>query len=167
MGLFNLCVIENVGKFIYNFISRQRLFKPAYEAVRVAFIVEHLSTTYWTISDKHLMPMVSSFGEMIAMSDKNQIESKQRSIMFEAQNVTDEISELIKSNHDQFSEKVKARQKSLDVAFEKYVPKLPQGEVKRIQEFAHKAVANDEEKDTEKPDEEDNEELKNNEIFSY
>ncbi len=122
-------VIENVLKFIFNFISRQRLFNPAYEAVKVAYIVEHLSTTYWTISDKHLMPMVNSFGEMIAMSNKQEIEAKQRSIKSDADKITKEIKYFIELNHAQFAKKVKTRQKSLDMAFDKYVPKLPHEEV--------------------------------------
>ena len=128
------------------FFCRQRLFKPAYEAVKVAFIVEHLSTTYWMISDKHLMPMVSSFGEMISMSDKKEIETKQRKIEIQAKKATEEISDFIKSNHDQFAADVKKRQKSLDSAFDKYVPKiLPAEEVKKIQEFAREAIQNEEE----------------------
>ena len=129
-----------------NYFCRQRLFKPAYEAVKVAFIVEHLSTTYWMISDKHLMPMVSSFGEMISLSDKKEIEAKQRSIEFQAKKATDEISEFIKTNHDQFAANVRKRQLSLDSSFEKYVPKiLPQEEVQKIQEFAREAIQNEEE----------------------
>ena len=70
------------------------------------------------------MPMVSSFGEMISMSDKSEIEARQRSIESQAQITTEEISEFIKSNHDQFAADVKKRQLSLDSAYEKYIPKI-------------------------------------------
>ena len=90
--------------------------------------------------------MVSSFGEMISMSDKNKIEAKQRSIEDQAKKATEDISDFIKSNHDQFAADVKKRQKSLDSAFDKYVPKILQAEeVKKIQEFAREAIQNEEE----------------------
>ena len=89
--------------------------------------------------------MVSSFGEMISMSDKSEIEAKQHSIERQAQITTEEISEFIKSNHDQFAADVKKRQLSLDSAYEKYIPKIDsQEEVKKIQKFARDAIQNKE-----------------------
>ena len=79
------------------------------------------------------------------MSDKSEIEAKQHSIESQAQITTEEISEFIKSNHDQFAADVKKRQLSLDSAYEKYIPKIAsQEEVKKIQKFARDAIQNKE-----------------------
>jgi hypothetical protein len=121
-------------------LMKQRLFTPAYEATKVAHIVEHLSTTYWTISDQHLMPMVSSFGEMIAMSNKQEIEAAQRKIEWDAKKAGDEIESFIKKGHEEFVATVKERQAQLDSTFKKFAPELPEEEKKRIQDFAKKAV---------------------------
>ena len=91
--------------------------------------------------------MVSSFGEMISMSDKSEIEAKQRSIEGQAQITTEEISKFIRSSHDQFAADVKKRQLSLDSAYEKYIPKIVPEEEKKIQKFAQDAIHN--EKDSE------------------
>ncbi len=121
-------------------LMKQRLFTPAYEATKVAHIVEHMSTTYWTISDRHLMPMVGSFGEMIAMSNKREIEAAQRKIEWDAKKAGDEIESFIKKGHEEFSARVKERQTQLEFTFQKFAPELPEEEKKRIQDFAKKAV---------------------------
>jgi hypothetical protein len=120
-------------------LMKQRLFTPAYEATKVAHIVEHLCTTYWTISDQHLMPMVSSFGEMIAMS-KQEIEAAQKKIEWDATEATEKIEDFIKKGHEEFSARVKERQTQLESTFNKFAPELPEEEKKRIQDFAKKAV---------------------------
>lgn len=121
-------------------LMRQRLFAPAFEASKVAFIVEHLSNTYWMISDRHLMPIVTSFGEMIAMSNDNEIEAKQRQIEMQSRDTVEQIQELILQGHEQFSNSICERQKQLDASLQKHVPSLPEAEKKKIEELAHMAV---------------------------
>jgi len=122
---------------------KQSLFTPAYEATKVAFIVEHMSTTYCTISDEHLMPKVSSFGEMIAIRHGQEIEAAQRKIERDAKKATNEIEEFIKKGHEEFVARVKERITQLESTFRKFglvCPELPEEEKKRIQDFAKKAV---------------------------
>ena len=128
-------------------LMRQRLFTPAYEATKIAYIVDHLSTTYWKISQQHLMPIVSSFGEMIAMSDKKEIEAKQRAIQLKASEAAEQIEAFIEQGHRDFEARVQERQRQLEITFKKFVPQLPEEEVKKIQEFVQKAKHDDDDDD--------------------
>ena len=130
-------------------LMRQRLFTPAYEATKIAYVVDHLSSTYWKISQQHLMPIVSSFGEMIALSDKNEIEAKQRAIEQKATEAAEQIQAFIDHGHREFSIQIEERQRQLETTFQKFVPKLPENEVKKIQEFVQNAQNDEEDSDSE------------------
>ncbi len=119
---------------------KQRLFRAAYEATMVADILKHLSTTYWTISDRHMMQMVSSFGEMIAMSHKQKIEAAQKQIQWEAKKATEKVEDIIKKGREELVAKFEERHTELESIFKKFGTERPEEKKKRIQDFAKKAV---------------------------
>ena len=93
------------------------------------------------------MPIVSSFGEMIAMSDKKEIEAKQRAIQLKASEAAEQIEAFIEQGHRDFEARVQERQRQLEITFKKFVPQLPEEEVKKIQEFVQKAKHDDDDDD--------------------
>ena len=81
------------------------------------------------------MPLVSSFGELIALDmkrDKLKIENKQDLLQMKALEIQDAIKDTIEEGHQNFKEKIAKRQARLDKVFKDNLPALKPDEQKKI-----------------------------------
>ena len=107
--------------------SRNRLYQTAFEASKVSYVVHQISSSYEKISQNHLMPLVSSFGELIALDmerDRKKIEDKREKLQFDALKIQEAIKDTIEEGHNIFRVKIANRQENLDKVFTKYLPEL-------------------------------------------
>ena len=107
--------------------SRNRLYQIAFEASKVSYVVHQISSSYEKVSQNHLMPLVSSFGELIALDmerDRKKIEDKQEKLQLDALQIQDAIRETIEEGHNNFRIRMANRQANLDDVFKKYLPEV-------------------------------------------
>jgi hypothetical protein len=116
-------------------VGQDVLFGTVYEAGTSAYLVQYQAAIYKQLSDEQLMPMIISYGELIALDpiqDKMKIANYTTHLEKMAIDSQNRVKEIIQANEVRFNEKVTKRIQNLQTTFDKLVPKL---ETKKQQNF--------------------------------
>lgn len=123
--------------------SKEIVYQSAYEAAKVAFVVNHLADSYCSISKSHLMPLTMKLDKLISLDkvrDAEKIQDERRSLSFEARNAQEKIKEIIQSKHNAFERSTTERMKAIDAEM-RNLPPLPDAERVAIRQRAEENVA--------------------------
>jgi chromosome segregation ATPase len=104
------------GHEITNF-HKEMLSDPLMESTKVASLVYYLSSTYCTISQEYLMPMVGSLGKLIAMDKDSQKEAiaEARNDLLEKASLTHRyINEVVARNRESYTKQLDKKKDELE-----------------------------------------------------
>ena len=101
-------------------LIKDRLFKTVTNVVVTSRVVHFLSKSYLSLSNDHLMPMISEFGKLIALdsSDKNFLATKHQELMSRATDAQVSIREIIEAKHFEFRRDLYNRRKAIEEIYE-------------------------------------------------
>ena len=123
--------------------SKEIVYQSAYEAAKVAYVVNHLADSYCSISKSHLMPLTMKLDTLISLDkvrDAEKIQNERRALSFEARNAQAKIKEIIERKHNAFERSTTERMKAIDEELRK-LPPLTNNEQAAIRQRAEENVA--------------------------
>ena len=123
-------------------VAKENIYQTAYQAVKVAHVVNHLSDSYCTISKGYLMPLTGELDKMISLrkeKDKAEISRKRSLLGDEANKAQRAIEDIIRKKHATFQMRCNDRMKAIDAEMNK-LPALPEKKRAEIQAEATEMV---------------------------
>lgn len=124
--------------------AKEIIYQTAFQSVKVAAVVHHLSDSYCSISKEHLMPLILQLDQLIALDkerDQDKIVLKKSSLGEEAKKAQKAIENIIKKKHRDFQVQSEERMKSIDAEMKLLaLPAIPESRKAAIQEEAKKVV---------------------------
>ena len=125
-------------------IIKETIYKTAYEAVKVAYLVHHLSGSYCNISKNHLIPLVSRLGTLItydSVKDKKKITEEKINLESKAFEIQEVIIKTIKDNNAKFCQQVDERKSAIETAFNERIPKMKDdSKSEKMRQIVHESV---------------------------
>ncbi len=116
-------------------LTRGRLHRRASSVLVTSQIVSFLSTSYLSLSTKHLQPLINRFGDFMALdksTGKEVHEAERQTLLQEAQKAQDMIASVIEAGHAKFKSDLAVRYRELDKALT-----VKQEEQEKVEEIAH------------------------------
>ena len=98
-------------------LLKKIIYGHAYEASKMSFLVNSLSSSYLKLSKEFFMPLVSQMGVLMTLTDKRQIERKKVDLQNQATNMQEQLRKTLQENQDKFKLKYIQRRKELEDAF--------------------------------------------------
>lgn len=113
-----------------------QIYKPCIEAVKIGYLVHNLSSVYVEISTNHIMPMVSSLSENLALDpdDKRAIKRQKAEVDRKTKEMQEEIMKYIRNKTENYKRKVGERMQEIDETFDKFIPAISVKEKAAIKE---------------------------------
>lgn len=129
---------ENMSKMsVITKVSKEIVYQSAFQAVKVGHVVNHLATSYSSISKDHLMPLVLQLFKLIILdkeSDKDEIRRKKMSLEEDAKKANQAIVDIIKKSHDKYMKSYEEKMQVIDKEMKAIAPSISEEKKKEIRE---------------------------------
>ena len=96
---------------------KESIYGHAYDASKMTFLVNSLSSTYLKLSQGYFMPMVSELGILMTLFEQSQVALKKAELQQKAERLQGELERTLKQEKDDFERRVLKRGKELKDAF--------------------------------------------------
>ena len=106
-------------------LMRDIIYEQAFQANKVAYIVQMISGTYVEISNQHLMDRITSLSELVALDpekDKDEISRKRRELHSGCKATQEAIGKLVMEKKRDFDEQVENRVAKIERELEGVLP---------------------------------------------
>ena len=98
-------------------LLKKMIYGHAYEASKMSFLVNSLSSSYLKLSTEFFMPLVAQMGVLMTLTDEKEIERKKIDVQIQATNMQEQIRQTLQEDQDKFELKSRQRRKELEDSF--------------------------------------------------
>ncbi len=99
-------------------LLKKMIYGHAYDASKMSFLVNALSSSYLQISGQFFMPLVSKLGILMTLTDKTEIDQKKVELQSQAKDMQKFLEQTLKTNQADFRLKFEKRSKELQGSFD-------------------------------------------------
>ena len=120
---------------------RNIIYKTTFEAVKYSYLVNHLSSGYFQVSDKYLMNSVSSLGNLLSIESPNEIQRAQLELTNNCENTVQEIKMLIQGHAKEFKRRISNRMDAIKTEYDAVLPPISNEDRNEVQTMIKQGIS--------------------------
>ena len=120
---------------------RDIIYKTTFEAVKYSYLVNHLSSGYFQVSDKYLMNSVSSLGNLLSIESPNEIQRAQLELTNNCENTVQEIKMLIQGHAKEFKRRISNRMDAIKTEYDAVLPPISNEDRNEVQTMIKQGIS--------------------------
>lgn len=120
---------------------RDIIYKTTFEAVKYSYLVNHLSSGYFQVSNKYLMNSVSSLGNLLSIESPNEIQRAQLELTNNCENTVQEIKMLIQSHAKEFKRRISNRMDAIKTEYDAVLPPISNEDRNEVQNMIKQGIS--------------------------